>query len=136
MGRMHFFYTEKFAENSILLRIEIGFHRSSPLYRLSQAVVPLSGTCAGIEASLLRGRCRTAETPVPGGLLLPHSLDMRTEVVIESVRVRVLRGAARAALPPNRVLTQPGGCERFTASSTTFAGMFPAQRTTPEVCFR
>ena len=102
---MHFFEIEKFADNSILLRIEISFHRSSPLSRLSQAGVPLSGTCAGIEASLLHRRCRAAETPVPGGLLPPPSLDRRTEVVIESVRVRVLRVAARAALPPNRVLT-------------------------------
>ena len=36
---------------------------------------------------------------------------------------------------PIRVLTQTGGCERFTASSTTFAGTFPAQRTTPRGMF-
>ena len=52
-----------------------------------------------------------------------------------SIRVRVLRGAARAALSPNRVLTQPGGYEGYTASSTTFAGTFPAQRTTPRGMF-
>ena len=99
---MHFLNTEKFAENSILLRIEIGFHRSSPLSRLSQAGVPLSGTCAGIEASLLRGCRRAAETPVPGGLLPPPPLDRRTEFDIESVRVRVLRGAAHAELSPHQ----------------------------------
>src|ERR1041385_3484088 len=33
-----------------------------------------------------------------GGLLPPPSLDRRREVVIKSVRVRVLRGAGRAAL--------------------------------------
>ena len=52
-----------------------------------------------------------------------------------SVHVRVLRGATRAALPPDRVLTQSGGCEGYTASSTTFAGTFPAQRTTPRGMF-
>src|ERR1041385_8263203 len=36
---------------------------------------------------------------------------------------------------PIRVLTQPRGCERFTTSSTTFAGTFPTQRTTPRGMF-
>ena len=63
---------------------------------------PLFGAYSGIEASLLRGRHRAAKTPVLGGLLPPPSLDRRTEVVIESVRVRVLRGVARAALSPHQ----------------------------------
>src|ERR1041385_6970057 len=47
------------------------------------------------------------------------------------VRVRVLGCGGRVALHPSGCSTQPGGCETRSATSTAFAGTFPAQRTTP-----
>src|SRR3954471_22310644 len=48
------------------------------------------------------------------------------------VRVRVLRGDTRVALHPSGCSTQPGGYETCSTTPATFAGLFPAQRTTPQ----
>src|ERR1043165_5933176 len=111
MGRVHIFNTHKFVRNLILLRIEIGFLRSSPLPRLFHGGLLLFGACSGIEASLLLGGRRAAETLVPEVCLrhLRWIGDRRSSSSL--VRVRVLRGPTRVALHPYGCSKQLGGCE-------------------------
>ena len=70
-----------------------------------------------------------------GGLLPPPSLDRRREVVIEFRTCASTTRCYTCGTTTIRVLTQPGGCELRSATSTTFAGTFPAQRTTPRGMF-
>src|SRR4051812_18114027 len=74
---------------------------------------------------------RAAKTPLPEVYFRHLRWIGERRSSSSSVRVQVLRGATRVALPPDRVLTQAGGCELRSSTPTTFAGKFPAQWTTP-----
>src|SRR3954469_1393996 len=95
------------------------------------SVISLFGVCTGLGMSPLYARCRVAETLVPEVSFRHLRWIGERRSSSSLVRVRVLRGATREALHPSGCLTQPGGCELRSATATTFAGTFPAQRTTP-----
>src|ERR1041385_2447650 len=93
--------------------------------------LPLFGDCTRLEMSPLYACRRAAETLVPEVCFRHLRWIGERSSSSSLVRVRVLRGATRVALHPSGCSTQPGGCELRSATSTTFAGTFPAQRTTP-----
>src|SRR4051812_40820743 len=97
--------------------------------------LPFFGGCTRLEMSPLYARRRAAETLVPEVYFrhLRWIGDRRSSSSL--VRVRVLRGATRVALHPSGCSTQPGGYETCSTTPATFAGTFPAQRTTPRGMF-
>ena len=136
MRRVHLFNTQKFIGNSIYSRIEIGFLRSSSLSCPPLLGSPCLELVLGLRHSPPYGRRRAAETPVLRGLLLQPSLDRRTEVVIEFRMCASTTRCFTCGTITHQGANTARGCKGYTASSTTFAGTFPAQRTTPEVCYR